>query len=87
MDRALIYGTAGIAGAGTQLDDAIVKSTRTHTGVVVGAGAEMKLSHQVSVRGEFLHYNFSDSRYNSSIGPVEISPTANVLRGGASLKF
>lgn len=87
VDRALFYGTAGIAGTSTQLDDAVVKSSRTHTGVVVGAGAEYKLSHQVALRGEYLHYNFGETRYNSAIGPTQISPTTNVLRGGASLKF
>jgi outer membrane immunogenic protein len=87
VDRALIYGTAGIAGAGMQLDDAVVKSSRTETGYVVGAGAELKLSHQVSVRGEFLHYDFGGSRYNSTLGPVEVNATTNVVRGGASLKF
>ncbi len=87
FDRTLIYGTAGIAGTGSELRDAVVKSTRTQAGVALGAGAEYKLSPNVMLRGELLHYNYGNETFQTSTGPVTLEPSTNVLRGGVNLKF
>lgn len=87
VNQALIYGTAGVAGSSNEFKDAAGKSTTWQGGFVAGAGAELKLSERVSVRGEALHYNFGEGTHNSIVGPVAISPTTNVLRGGVNLRF
>jgi outer membrane immunogenic protein len=87
MDRVLVYGTAGVAYSGNEFKDASGKSDSSQAGLVVGAGAEVKVSQRVSLRGEYLHYNFGSATHSSVIGPVSISPTTNVLRGGLNLRF
>lgn len=87
VDRVLFYGTLGVGFSGNEYKDAVAKSDSTQAGLVVGAGAEVKMTQNVSLRGEYLHYNFSSATHPSVIGPVSISPTTNVLRGGVNLRF
>lgn len=87
LERTLIYGTLGVGFSGNEYKDAAGKSSSSQPGLVAGAGAEFKMAPNLSLRGEFLHYNFSNARHPSVVGPVEISPTANVLRGGVNVRF
>lgn len=87
VNQALIYGTAGVAYSSNEFKDAAGKSTSRQGGFVAGAGAELKVSERVLVRGEALHYNFGDGTHPSIAGPIAISPTTNVLRGGVNLRF
>lgn len=87
FDQALVYGTAGLAVAGHELKTGGASVEKTHTGIAVGAGADFKLSQNVILRGEALHYNYGKETYTSTLGPVRIDSYTNVIRGGINLKF
>jgi outer membrane immunogenic protein len=87
FDRVLVYGTGGVALQGNSLQIGYGESSNTHVGSVIGAGAEVLLTQNVSARGEYLRYDFNGHNYNTAIGPVKVSPNLNVLRGGLNYKF
>lgn len=91
FDNVLVYGTAGIALAGTEVDVNLpgfaAKSTSVHTGVVVGAGAEMELIKNVNGRVEALHYNFSDESFAVPNGAADLDQSVTTVRAGISLKL
>lgn len=87
FDRVLVYGTGGVAVQGNSLQIGIGETSKTHVGSVVGAGAEVLLTQNITARAEYLRYDFSGQNYNTVIGPVKVSPNLNVLRGGLNYKF
>lgn len=87
FDRVLVYGTGGIAVQDNGLVSGGVKSTQTHVGSVFGAGAEVQMTQNVSLRGEYLRYDFSREHYSTPAGRLNISPDLNVFRGGVNYKF
>jgi outer membrane immunogenic protein len=87
IDRALVYGTAGLAAAAHEFKGAGPKTDHTQTGYVLGAGAEYRMTEKVSLRGEALHYGFGRAHYPTTLGSVPISPSTNVLRGGVNMRF
>lgn len=70
VGSALIYGTGGLAMTKLKLDtlftdtdssaNASASVEETRKGVVVGGGVEFKAGPHVSIKGEFLHFNFGD---------------------------
>ncbi len=87
LERVMIYGTGGAAVSNYEYKSAIGSASRTRAGTVIGAGAELMLTENVSVRGELLHYNFRKSSYANVGGPSNVSPTNNVVRGGLNYRF
>jgi outer membrane immunogenic protein len=87
FDRMMVYGTGGIAVSNYEFKNAAGKDSSMQSGAVFGAGAEVMLTPNVSVRGELLRYQFSSRSYASIGGQVSVAPTNNVLRGGMSYKF
>jgi outer membrane immunogenic protein len=87
FDRVLVYGTAGGAMTSTEWKNLAGKTSKSQTGFVYGAGAEVKMTPNVSLRGELLHYDFSREVYTSTLGPVQVKPSTNVLRAGVGYQF
>jgi outer membrane immunogenic protein len=87
FDRVLVYGTAGGAMTSTEWKNPVGKTSKSQTGFVYGAGAEVKMTPNVSLRGELLHYDFSREIYLSTLGPVQVKPSTNVLRAGVGYQF
>jgi outer membrane immunogenic protein len=87
FDRVLVYGTAGGAMTSTEWKNLAGKTSKTQSGFVYGAGAEVKMTPNVSLRGELLHYDFSREIYTSTLGPVQVKPSTNVLRAGVGYQF
>lgn len=87
FDRVLVYGTGGLALQNNTYKDAITDTSKSHAGTVFGAGAEVMMSQNVTVRGEYLRYDFNRQGYNTALGQVKISPDMNVFRGGLNYKF
>ena len=87
LDRVMLYGTGGVAVSNYEYKNPVGSASRTRPGTVIGAGAELMLTENVSVRGELLHYNFSKSSFGSAGGPTNVSPTNNVVRGGMNYRF
>ena len=83
----MLYGTGGFAAATGELKDFTGKATQSHTGWVLGGGAEMLVTQNVLARAEFLHYSLGSQSYITLRGPFKIDAAANVIRGGLSYKF
>lgn len=87
----LVYGTAGVALAGTEVDVTLpgvsASTTSVHTGMVIGAGAEMQLMENVNARLEALHYNFSDESFSLPGGGGDIEQSVTTVRAGISLQL
>lgn len=87
LDRVMIYGTGGVAVSNYEYRSPVGKASRMRTGTVIGAGAELMLTENVSVRAELLHYKYSKSSFVNIGGPSNVTPTTNVLRGGMNYRF
>jgi outer membrane immunogenic protein len=57
------------------------------TGWVAGAGAEVHMNRQFSLKGEILHYQMSNESYPVSTGTRRLDPTSNLIRMGANYRF
>ena len=97
-DNILAYGTAGIGWARSQatatFSDCFECGTASFTaksnnfGWVAGGGLEYKLTHNLLLRGEYLHYDFGSVGYAfEPFGTVNAKLTVDVARGGLSFKF
>jgi opacity protein-like surface antigen len=98
-DSLLAYGTAGIGLARSQASETITRCTdcnpdiftakSNNFGWVAGGGLEYKLTQNVLLRGEYLHYDFGSVGYAfDHQGPtVNTKLTVDVARGGLSFKF
>jgi opacity protein-like surface antigen len=87
FDRVMVYGTGGFAVTNYEYRNRIGQIARMRAGTVLGAGAELTLTDNVAVRGEVLHYNYSNISFAGIGGPANVSPTNNVFRGGLNYKF
>lgn len=89
-DNLMLYGTAGIAYGGLGLDVTSAGLSSSHervSGLVYGAGVEMKLAPQVSGRIEALRYNFNEERFSTSAGALSVGGDVTTLRAGISWHF
>jgi len=86
FDRLLVYGTGGVAFAGTDVTVttpglATVTDTRSRTGWVAGVGGEWAAyvgpMGAVTVKLEYLHADFGTSRYINT--PVNVSPNLTIV--------
>lgn len=92
MNNLLLYATAGVAF--TDSDFSLVdtdpgfetsfSSSTSMTGYVVGGGAELKFSQNLSGRLEVLHYGFGDEKLSFPDGQIDSDLDATVVRLGAS---
>jgi outer membrane immunogenic protein len=87
FERVMVYGTAGVAVSNYEYKSPVASSSRMRTGTVFGAGAELMLTDNVSVRGEVFRYNYAKSSFLNVGGPTNVAPTNNVLRGGLNYRF
>jgi len=96
----LFYGTGGVGWAhdsmtatgsapfgNFQVTEA-ESASKTHIGWAAGGGVEYKLTPNVLLRAEYLHYGFGSETYNFSLGDTLNSKlSVDVVRGGLSYKF
>jgi outer membrane immunogenic protein len=83
----MAYGTLGFAFADASYRSLFGVTSDTVNGWVIGAGAEMMVMPNVTIRAEYLRYELGSSLYPSNIGLVSIDSSVNVIRAGASYKF
>lgn len=77
-ESTLLYGTGGIAFAGSNTDvtsdysgvDVSISDSITHTGWVLGAGFETKISSNMTARLEYLHYDFGGADIFYRLDPL-----------------
>jgi len=83
----LAYGTIGWAYSTTSYQDASATTNKTVRGDVFGAGLEYALTRSVSIRGEYLFYDFGKASYVTPLSSRSLSTATSLLRVGASLHF
>ena len=81
------YGTIGWGYSTATYQDPAGTENKTIRGLVLGVGAEYALTRIVSIRAEYLRYNFGDSSYATPFSSQTISTNTNLLRVGASVHF
>jgi len=88
----LVYGTAGLGWAHNKLtlsasdnvgDSVSASVSKTHVGWAAGGGVEYKLTPNLLLRGEYLHYGLGTEDYDGLNAKLSI----DVVRGGLSYKF
>jgi outer membrane immunogenic protein len=87
----LLYGTAGVvlAGQDIALKSGTISSAMTdaRVGLAWGAGIEMKVAPQASVRLEGLHYSYRDAVLNTGTGPQSVKQDSTTIRAGVAFQF
>jgi len=83
----LAYGTIGWAYSTTSYQDSSGSANKTIRGDVFGAGLEYALTRSVSIRGEYMFYDFGKASYVTPFSSKSLSASTNLLRLGASLHF
>lgn len=97
MDRALIFATAGVAGANMKAATIITDATPAvvysgsgdtfHTGYALGAGLEYAFTNNVSAKGEYVYANLSKKDYFSAPNQISSGASLNLLRAGVNYRF
>lgn len=83
----LAYGTLGWGYSTTSLRDFTGTSNKSVTGNTLGAGVEFSVTRNVSIRAEYMRYNFGTQTYVTPLNTVPLSSNTNLLRAGASVHF
>jgi outer membrane immunogenic protein len=81
------YGTVGWGYSTATYEDPTGSQNRTIKGFVFGVGAEYALTRIVSIRAEYLRYDFGDATYATPFSSKQIYTDTNLLRVGASVHF
>jgi len=87
FDRFLPYVTGGIAFTGGELKDDIGSADATHTGLILGIGAEMMVTDRISGRIEYLHAWYGAEDYTIGGTSRRIEPDTGSLRIGVNYRF
>ncbi|WP_158813944.1 outer membrane protein [Methylocapsa sp. S129] len=81
------YGTIGWAYSTATYEDPLASESKTLKGSVFGFGAEYALTRTVSIRAEYLRYDFGNATYSTPYSSKQIYTDTNLLRVGASVHF
>jgi outer membrane immunogenic protein len=88
VNNIMPYVTGGVAVGNTEIKNvAGGKTSSTNGGWVLGAGGEMLLNQNLTIRAEYLYYRLGDADFPSSAGLIKVDNSMNVLRGGINYKF
>ena len=88
MDRALLFGTAGLSLGLGSLKGGGKKSARLHTGWVVGGGMEYAINNNWIMRGQYLYHNYGKAKsYKLNPARKVKYNAAHSLSLGVSYKF
>jgi outer membrane immunogenic protein len=81
------YGTIGWAYSTANYEDPSGSQSKTIGGSVFGFGAEYALTRNVSIRAEYLRYDFGNATYSTPYSSKQIYTDTNLLRVGGSVHF
>lgn len=91
VDRALVYGTGGLAWANfdTTVNNGVAsaKSDRTRAGWVVGGGVEYALTNNISAKGEYLYEDFGNLKQTVNGVATSNKLSDHIVRVGLNYKF
>ena len=92
VDRALIYGTGGLAVSNfdVKASDGVTteSKSKTRAGYVVGGGVEYAVTNNISVKGEYLYENFGKAGATfTNVGATKNDLSDHIVRVGVNYKF
>lgn len=97
FDRALVYATAGFAGANMKGNSIVTNGVPAviysgsgdnfHLGWALGAGVEYAVTRNISVKGEYIYASLNRKTYFSAPYNVSAGASLNLLRGGVNYRF
>ncbi len=83
----LPYATLGLAMSNSQYKTPFGSASDTNAGWTIGAGAEMLVMPNITLRAEYLRYELGNQDYPTATGLAKVDNTANVIRAGVNYKF
>lgn len=86
-DIGLLYATGGFALSDIWIKSPDGRDKNFHTGFVVGAGFESKVTDSVSLRGEYLYSNYGDEKFHLGPNTLKTGLDSHRLRVGVSWYF
>ncbi|MCZ8184825.1 MAG: porin family protein [Beijerinckiaceae bacterium] len=86
FDRIMPYVTGGLAVADIRHSAGALSGSDLRAGWTLGAGVEAALTRNISVKGEYLYYDFARQTYNSA-GNLGANANGHILRAGVNYKF
>lgn len=87
-DRVLVYATGGVVLAGAEVAVATVTASGRHVGWTAGGGFGLAFTDRIVVRGEYLHRNFGETRYDLAPLPDnEVDFDNDVFRAAVDYRF
>ena len=87
MDPFLVYGTAGLAVADSELSRAGFSDSETNVGYTVGAGIEAQVFDGVTTRLEYRYSDYGSADYDLGNTAVSSGFDEHSIRAGVALKF
>jgi outer membrane immunogenic protein len=85
FDNILFYGTLGLAYGRSQIDTGNLSEVNTHMGWTVGAGIELGLSRNWSIKAEYFHVDLASGP--STLTGAEYGVSSSVFRIGVNYRF
>ncbi|MCZ8183077.1 MAG: porin family protein [Beijerinckiaceae bacterium] len=86
FDRIMPYVTGGLAIADIKHSAGAFSGSDYRAGWTIGAGVEAALTRNISVKGEYLYYDFARQTYNSGAA-LGANANGHILRAGVNYKF
>ena len=87
MGDLLFFGSLGWAFSGAQYANLSGSSSQYLGGWVLGAGAEMAITHNVTLRAELSHYDFGNVNWYMPSGLSSVSTSQNMITLGVATHF
>nr|WP_295463492.1 outer membrane protein [Mesorhizobium sp.] len=86
-DRVLLYGTGGGAAESLKASSALGSDRKTMLGYTVGAGADVKVTERVFVRGEYRFTDYGKETFNLGGVSQDVETHSNKVQLGLGVKF
>jgi outer membrane immunogenic protein len=86
-DAVLIYGLAGIAYGGMTASSLGETLDNTHLGWTAGVGAEVAVTENVSLFGEYAYTSFGDQTYSFIGGDSDLNADFHTVKAGLNFSF
>jgi outer membrane immunogenic protein len=85
VDRVLLFGTAGYAGASIKTANASTSGTQWYNGYVLGGGLEYAFTNNISAKAEYLWNDLSSKTILNGASTAGMHD--NILRAGVNYHF
>jgi len=88
VDRALLYVTAGYAGADVRTNvPGVFSSTDWRNGGAFGGGIEYAFTNNISAKAEYIYAPFSSQSFSDGVNVAKSNLNLSLVRAGLNYKF